>query len=122
MLCSLIIHHCQTMLNFLSLLMLRPPPRSTLFPYTTLFRSVALRRPSLHLSPTNFFLTNGRKRSKQTQKISAQIPTTRDHAAPPSLQLSGLLWNDCSLSIRKINERQVIRFHDQIQSHPIVQD
>src|SRR5688572_31402621 len=28
-------------LQFLSLLMIRPPPRSTLFPYTTLFRSRA---------------------------------------------------------------------------------
>src|SRR5438034_7061815 len=26
--------------------MIRPPPRSTLFPYTTLFRSVATRRPA----------------------------------------------------------------------------
>src|SRR5262249_60547204 len=28
------------------LLMIRPPPRSTLFPYTTLFRSPSPRRPS----------------------------------------------------------------------------
>src|SRR5256885_11179750 len=27
--------------------MIRRPPRSTLFPYTTLFRSVSVRRPSL---------------------------------------------------------------------------
>src|SRR2546429_9455002 len=29
-------------------LMIRPPPRSTLFPYTTLFRSVNLETPSIH--------------------------------------------------------------------------
>src|SRR5215216_7788724 len=29
-------------------LMIRRPPRSTLFPYTTLFRSRAQRRPGLH--------------------------------------------------------------------------
>src|SRR5947208_5723659 len=28
--------------------MIRPPPRSTLFPYTTLFRSNALRRQQIH--------------------------------------------------------------------------
>src|SRR5438034_11811557 len=27
---------------------LRPPPRSTLFPYTTLFRSLSTRRPEAH--------------------------------------------------------------------------
>src|SRR5689334_24097843 len=30
-------------------LMIRRPPRSTLFPYTTLFRSVHLRRPGNHV-------------------------------------------------------------------------
>src|SRR2546430_14871989 len=29
--------------------MIRRPPRSTLFPYTTLFRSLFLRRPGVHL-------------------------------------------------------------------------
>src|SRR5699024_12771037 len=35
--------HCSH--PFLFFLMLRPPPRSTLFPYTTLFRSRRARRP-----------------------------------------------------------------------------
>src|SRR5438552_4797092 len=43
-------------LSFLSFLMLRPPPRSTLFPYTTLFRScgnVVRVAPSLSLLQTS---------------------------------------------------------------------
>src|SRR5438876_5367702 len=31
--------------------MLRPPPRSTLFPYTTLFRSERVRRDDAHIAP-----------------------------------------------------------------------
>src|SRR5436190_17935933 len=32
-------HYCLHYFRFFFLLMIRPPPRSTLFPYTTLFRS-----------------------------------------------------------------------------------
>src|SRR5690606_42052007 len=35
-----VLHHCLNCFSFL-FLRLRPPPRSTLFPYTTLFRSSA---------------------------------------------------------------------------------
>src|SRR5439155_26113718 len=38
--------HHHLVLHLLFFLMLRPPPRSTLFPYTTLFRSPARARPS----------------------------------------------------------------------------
>src|SRR5437588_3913339 len=33
--------------------MIRPPPRSTLFPYTTLFRSTTSHRPALQPKATN---------------------------------------------------------------------
>src|SRR5205807_9929842 len=36
------LYHCHSLLCFLSFLMIRRPPRSTLFPYTTLFRSAKL--------------------------------------------------------------------------------
>src|SRR5690554_7468899 len=39
-------------------LMIRPPPRSTLFPYTTLFRSEAV--DHLHLQLLECFLVRGR--------------------------------------------------------------
>src|SRR3712207_7833102 len=34
-----IVHYCKILLVFFFFLMIRRPPRSTLFPYTTLFRS-----------------------------------------------------------------------------------
>src|SRR2546430_6047923 len=39
-------HSCLSLPIFFFFLMIRRPPRSTLFPYTTLFRSVRLRRVS----------------------------------------------------------------------------
>src|SRR2546430_17051867 len=36
-------HRCATPVRFFFFLMIRRPPRSTLFPYTTLFRSLAAR-------------------------------------------------------------------------------
>src|SRR5260370_32127078 len=41
------------LINFFFFLMIRRPPRSTLFPYTTLFRSNALGRLSSAVSPTD---------------------------------------------------------------------
>src|SRR5439155_26622271 len=38
-----LLHRCRSLFFFL---MIRPPPRSTLFPYTTLFRSVAAWMPA----------------------------------------------------------------------------
>src|SRR6266571_6424448 len=39
--------HLQLGVNFFFFLMIRRPPRSTLFPYTTLFRSIPRSRPKL---------------------------------------------------------------------------
>src|SRR5438034_11518947 len=39
---------------FFFFLMIRPPPRSTLFPYTTLFRSLANRGEAVFVNPSNF--------------------------------------------------------------------
>src|SRR5437762_8126732 len=39
--------------------MIRPPPRSTLFPYTTLFRSADRGRPTLPQHPQDFQLRRG---------------------------------------------------------------
>src|SRR5437870_11522921 len=41
------------------LLMLRRPPRSTLFPYTTLFRSIMCRFPLCALQPRNVVVGGG---------------------------------------------------------------
>src|SRR5216684_7584342 len=39
--------------SFFLFLMIRPPPRSTLFPYTTLFRSLARHRHADHARPAH---------------------------------------------------------------------
>src|SRR5258707_7046746 len=44
----MIIIYASPSFSFFFFLMIRRPPRSTLFPYTTLFRSPALRRLRLH--------------------------------------------------------------------------
>src|SRR5690606_41430546 len=40
--CAALIINCATLFTFISFFVLRRPPRSTLFPYTTLFRSQAV--------------------------------------------------------------------------------
>src|ERR1039457_1478148 len=43
---------CFVFFLFFSFLMIRRPPRSTLFPYTTLFRSIQTKRPTGRLAYT----------------------------------------------------------------------
>src|SRR5262245_63019425 len=43
------------LLSSIFFLMLRPPPRSTLFPYTTLFRSTIIELNALHTKRQNLF-------------------------------------------------------------------
>src|SRR5436309_12405474 len=52
--CGYIVRPGQNVLSFFSFLIIRPPPRSTLFPYTTLFRSSRVPRsaPTPALSST----------------------------------------------------------------------
>src|SRR5882757_10389973 len=57
---------------FFFFLMIRRPPRSTLFPYTTLFRS---RRPRLrrvgHLRPAQTRLAAGRRRDRKSTRLNS---------------------------------------------------
>src|SRR3970282_2355556 len=50
-------------------LMIRRPPRSTLFPYTTLFRSVTQRRPGSTLSEP-YFLTSVFSKARSEEHTS----------------------------------------------------
>src|SRR2546430_11866451 len=53
--------------------MIRRPPRSTLFPYTTLFRSVWLLRVSVPSSKKVLLALNGRWRSEEhTSELQSQ--------------------------------------------------
>src|SRR5439155_23193286 len=63
-------------------LTLPPPPRSTLFPYTTLFRSRAQDRPPQHRSPRDLRCRAGHA-DRATRRIgSASGRTARSGRAP----------------------------------------
>src|SRR5256885_12785902 len=69
--------------------MIRRPPRSTLFPYTTLFRSVAKSRPSTTIRPALGRL------NASTRPISVLFPAPDD---PTSAVVEpGGAWNDTRL-------------------------
>src|SRR5438034_6591969 len=53
--------------------MIRRPPRSTLFPYTTLFRSVENRRSALHAEYTDV----GDRERATTHRRGGRCPLTR---------------------------------------------
>src|SRR3712207_8377498 len=57
--------------------MIRRPPRSTLFPYTTLFRSV---RPEERLPPAIRQLTRPTPRQKVVRGHEAVVDQRQDHA------------------------------------------
>src|SRR2546426_199236 len=59
---------------FFFFLMIRRPPRSTLFPYTTLFRSPSLR---LHLFSVQASRCIGRSNSREFRRVSADRKSTR---------------------------------------------
>src|ERR1039457_7495256 len=52
-------------LFFCFFLMIRRPPRSTLFPYTTLFRSVTTEKPSKRLPPSTAQTLKAERRSEE---------------------------------------------------------
>src|SRR5260370_11201567 len=59
---------------FFFFLMIRRPPRSTLFPYTTLFRSVIAIEPNPGGSPTPFSLLDGSDRSEEhTSELQSHL-------------------------------------------------
>src|SRR5207244_11887277 len=53
----------------LSFSLIRPPPRSTLFPYTTLFRSVAWVHPVLGDDPSRHAEKRGRRVAPVTDQV-----------------------------------------------------
>src|ERR1041385_9279918 len=55
-------------------LMIRRPPRSTLFPYTTLFRSVIWRSGLSHLPPLDYLLEVIKRRSEEhTSELQSRL-------------------------------------------------
>src|SRR3712207_7221407 len=68
--CSLWDIHDTRPLRFFFFLMIRRPPRSTLFPYTTLFRS----GPALELRPRLSLVMRAAPRSGVVERVAAGTP------------------------------------------------
>src|SRR5436190_22023564 len=63
--------------------MIRPPPRSTLFPYTTLFRSIAIRKQYCMVLVLFYRMADGRDRigrSRMRGKLVFALRADRDSA------------------------------------------
>src|SRR2546422_2495586 len=66
--------------------MIRRPPRSTLFPYTTLFRSLAAQRLEIYVPPANrvrFRASRGHERLQGTASALGQGPHADGKKNPP---------------------------------------
>src|SRR2546426_8314286 len=59
-------------------LMIRPPPRSTLFPYTTLFRSLLLRKKTFERLLNEFFA--------RLDVVEDPLPQTEEAAVDPVIR------------------------------------
>src|SRR2546430_7249809 len=90
--------------------MIRRPPRSTLFPYTTLFRSNIILdggRPSTPLTQKTFWQPNSTSRSIRTsirlrlRKMTGEQPNTRSEEHTSELQSQSNLV--CRLLLEKKN-------------------
>src|SRR5256885_14336611 len=79
-------------------LMIRRPPRSTLFPYTTLFRSHALRRVLLSSMPG----------SAITEVEIDGVHRGQQHAAQRSEEHTSELQSPCNLVCRLLLEKKKI--------------
>src|SRR5438093_5692255 len=70
------------MLLFLFFVMTPPPPRSTLFPYTTLFRSQQRRQPQAVLLPQGFGVLSLRRRRRALERAQAAGRLRRSDRTP----------------------------------------
>src|SRR2546425_8984433 len=89
--------------------MIRRPPRSTLFPYTTLFRSVWTRSPSTKLPwhshrttllPTIIMPTHT-KTSVERRKRWTRAPPTCERSEEHTSELQSLAYLVCRLLLEK---------------------
>src|SRR2546423_10496056 len=89
--------------------MIRPPPRSTLFPYTTLFRSLkALMGPSAAFAGDHVELSDGGDDFASTAGIGAIVSTKftwprRSRSEEHTSELQSLAYLVCRLLLEKKN-------------------
>src|SRR2546425_8721688 len=112
---------CFHVLSFFFFLMIRRPPRSTLFPYTTLFRSLAGRS---HAAPFSGHPRSGP--APRPSPIARRVLAGRSHAAPFSghprseehtSELQSLAYLVCRLLLeKKKKEKRISNMHTNTQT------
>src|SRR4051794_41351257 len=88
--------------------MIRRPPRSTLFPYTTLFRSQGLARPGGHLpvaSPAGVGVALGRCEHGEERQAHARGRRSEEHTS----ELQSPVHLVCRLLLEKKKKKHKIR-------------
>src|SRR2546425_5159924 len=89
------------MLHFFFFLMIRRPPRSTLFPYTTLFRSVRVDKPQAGSRPAAHQRRGERLTARdgnpQIRKLLAGEQRSEEHTS----ELQSLAYLVCRLLLEK---------------------
>src|SRR3712207_7895954 len=100
--------------------MIRRPPRSTLFPYTTLFRSEGERSDALPLLPARRLarrrLAGGRRRSAHPPatvlpRVRAQVHYRRGRSEEHTSELQSRQYLVCRLLLEKKKNTTVLRPH-----------
>src|SRR2546429_7389269 len=94
--------------------MIRRPPRSTLFPYTTLFRSVLRQGIVLGATQGPMIASRGRKRNGPRAPAPPLIPFARSHRSEEhTSELQSRLHLVCRLLLeKKKNHYYLIVRHD----------
>src|SRR3712207_6850630 len=90
--------------------MIRRPPRSTLFPYTTLFRSTSLSRPaprSTTRAESSAESGRSRKRAARRERRAATALAGRSRSEEHTSELQSRQYLVCRLLLEKNNKRTI---------------
>src|SRR5438046_6391552 len=89
--------------------MVLPPPRSTLFPYTTLFRSEILGQLALHVSHVGFLWNSAPLHDTATYDTDGSPPPRHFRSEEHTSELQSLTNLVCRLLLEKKKKRTSIR-------------
>src|SRR2546425_5339021 len=97
--------------------MIRRPPRSTLFPYTTLFRSPGHTRPSAAANPAlpSVITSRGRPIFRATRFSNSPSHRSEEHTS----ELQSLAYLVCRLLLEKKKHRPERRRHTSMSPEPL---
>src|SRR5258707_10257008 len=103
-----------TDLLFFFFLMIRRPPRSTLFPYTTLFRSLKSGRATREAQAQAYYVLAEIAREKDDQKRYGEILEQLRTVAPDSPWLQETLYSAGNMYLLKKDFETAARFYAEL--------